>query len=595
MRNFYRFSMVILGLLAVNFVSAQEVLVVPQGNGTLNDAIAEHQGNKIYKLEAGGWYGLTAPLENNDFHLQIIGEEYDDSQIPATVQTGFNAADNLPFHVMFNANGEVTCKNIYFMNADINGSIGNYFFVQNKEGVSSTFDRCVIDPVGLAVGWQLGGGNNDIFFTNNIVARHGVLTSANDGFTFVITLDGSAGGADTVWIENNTFVSTGMTWMSGSFGTQVNNLIMVNHNTFIMHKSQLDWTVLEEEFYMTNNLFFHFMSSPYAYVWQPMPGGDAGMPKPALIYADTIAGETLPTDRINYWQYNSMYYPQGSIDLVAEMNDSAAANAAYPKVNLHPFVWDGLTDANLGADPAEAFAACREAVLFNHSNNTNTDFPLWQLGNSTYGQDPLFTDSRIYDLSDSLVIWARYAQMIHAQTMPPDWFPLAGEWPDWHWDPDRDPSINDTWPLIDATYTDAATLTGSVARLPLGDLNWYPEKMAIWEQNKDAIFQHMKDGNTEKWGSIGVGPAIEAGTLSRVYPNPMSTSATVEFTLDSPAHVEIAIINSIGQEVMRVINEERASGTHSVTFDRGDLNHGLYFYNIRVGNQSETQKLMILK
>jgi hypothetical protein len=595
MKKFYKLTFLLAALMISGSLIAQDTLDVAPGATTLNAAITANGGDKVYRLEAAGWYGLDAIIENVDYHLQIVGEDYDDSTLPATIQTGMTG-EGVPFEHMFAAKGNLTLKNVYVMNADINGQIPNRCIVQSDSGSFVEIDNCVLDPMGQTGLVQMTGGDNDLWFTNNIAARHGHMIGANDGHAFIINDANASVGADSVLLENNTFISTGMNLLSGNFAAHVTNFLMINHNTFIHHKSQIDWSILENEYYLTNNLFFDFMSSAYAYNWQPMPGGDASMPKPMLIYADTIGNplETLPTDRSQYVQYNNMYWSQGLFDLMAEMNDTAAATGA-AKMNLHPLIWDGTTDPKMGADPAEAFAASREGHLFNHANNVNTDFPNWKFGNTTYGTDPLWNESMIYDLSDSLVKWQRPASFIHAQGQSADRWPDPNTWAKWHWDPDGDVAINDTWPLIDATYTDAATLTGSVARLPLGDLNWYPAKKAAWVMHKDEIFAHMKAGNTDKWGSIGVGPAMEAGDFSKIYPNPMVSTATVEFTLTSSADVEIALYNAIGQQVKSVLSEVRATGTHSVTFDRGDLNNGLYFCRIKAGNQTETQKLMILE
>jgi len=225
----------------------------------------------------------------------------------------------------------------------------------------------------------------------------------------------------------------------------------------------------------------------------------------------------------------------------------------------------------------------------------NTDFPMWKYGNTVYDLDPGWTDAAIYTASDNFIAWARPANFIHAQGQSADLWPPPSEWPSWHWDPDGDAAINDTWPVFDGTYSNAATLEGSVAGLPLGDLNWFPEQKADWEANKDAIFEHMKAGNTEKISFVSVPSSLAAGSFSKVYPNPMSNTAMIEFTLETSSNVQIAIYNAVGQQVRNVMDEERTSGTHTVTFDRGELNHGLYFYSIKAGNKAETQKLMILE
>jgi hypothetical protein len=593
MKKIYTSILMLIGMLIGANTYAQEILVVDPGLGTLNTAIEANGGDKIYQLQAGEWYGLDKIIENVDYHLQIIGEALDDGTVPTTLQTG-QTGEGVPFDKMIDAKGDVTLKNVYFVNADLTGQVGeNGFLVQADSGSFVKIDNCVIDPIGHIFCVQMTGGDNDLFFTNSIGARHGHMAGANDGHAFIIATGAASTGADSVLFENNTFIDMGMNWLSADFASHVTNFLMINHNTFVRSKSQMDWSIFENEYYLTNNLFFDFQSGAYAYNWQPMPGGDPGMPKPMLIYADTIADEVLPSERIQYIQYNNMYRDKGFYDLIAEMNAFAADSL--PHQNLHPFIWDGLTPAYFGADPAEAFAASREGVLFNHANNTNTDFPMWKYGNYVYDLDPMFKDQMIYDKSAELVAWASPANYIHAMGRPSTDYPPISEWPQWHWDPDGDVSINDTWPLFDGTYTEASTLTGSVANFPLGDLNWYPEKMAEWMMHKDAIFAHMKAGNTEKFSGVGIASRVESGSFSKVYPNPMSNTAMIQFTLETAADVQIAIFNAVGQEVRTVLNEARSSGVHTVTFDRGELNHGLYFYSIKAGNKVETQKLMILE
>jgi len=592
MRKFNTITLLIIGLIMGSTVLAQDILVVDPGQGTLNAAIDANGGDKIYQLQAGQWYGLDKIIENVDFHLQIIGEDYDDTTMPATLQTG-QTGELAPFASMFAAKGDITLKNIYFMNSDLTGQIGRTFLAQSDSASAVVIDNCIIDPLGHWSCIEMTGGDNDLFFTNNQAIRHGHMAGANDGHAFIIAVAAANSGADTVIFENNTFVDMGMNWLSADFAAHVTNLLLINHNTFVRSKSQMDWSIFENEYYLTNNLFFDFQSGAYGYHWQPMPGGDASMPKPMLIYADTIAGEVLPSSRIQYIQYNNLYRDQGFYDLIADMNAYAADTLHH--VNLHPFIWDGLTPAYFGADPAEAFAASREGVLFNHANNVNSDFPMWKYGNYIYDVDPEFVDPMIYDMSDSLVLWARPANFIHALGRSPADWPAISEWAQWHWDPDGDVAVNGTWPVFNGVYTHAATLTGSVANYPLGDLNWFPEKMAEWEVNKDAIFAHMKAGNTDKFSGVGIASRLESGSFSKVYPNPMSNTAIIEFTLETPANVQIAIYNSVGQEVRSVLSEERSSGRHTITIDRGDLNHGLYFYSIKAGNKAETQKLMILE
>ena len=136
----------------------------------------------------------------------------------------------------------------------------------------------------------------------------------------------------------------------------------------------------------------------------------------------------------------------------------------------------------------------------------------------------------------------------------------------------------------------------SVEGLPLGDLNWWPEKKAEWEAIKDSVFNHMKAGNTNRLGATSVEDVRESGSsFSKIYPNPVTDAATIEFTLNKTADVEISVYNPIGQRVRHLMNERKVAGTHSISFDLGDLQNGLYFYTIKAGNKSESHKMLIAK
>lgn len=259
---------------------AQDVLVVEPGNGTLNAAVAANGGNKIYQLTAGEWYGLNAPIVNDGYHLQIIGSEpAEPGGMPATLQTGSDV-NGAPFGSMFAANGEISLKNIYFVNADLSGQVGNGFLNQSAENQRVTVDGCVLHPASVVTGIMCAGGHSKVYFTNNQVVNHGHQLNPNDGWFFHFD-NATTGGPDTVLVENNTFVCMGMCLLSTGFAKfQDNNYINWNHNTFVMTKSQIDWSVAEKEYYWTNNLMFDVQTQPYFNNWQPMPGGDPALPKP---------------------------------------------------------------------------------------------------------------------------------------------------------------------------------------------------------------------------------------------------------------------------------------------------------------------------
>jgi len=570
MKKLNYFSLICLFSGFFGSVFAQEELVVAPGVGTLNDAIATHGGDKIYVLTAGQWYGIDAPIQNDGFHLQIIGSEPEtEGGMPATLQTGSDV-NGSPFGYMFTAQGEITLKNIYFVNADLDGQVADGFLQQAAENGRITVDGCVLHPVAIVMGIQGIGGNTKTYFTNNLAVNFGHESNPNDGWFFRYE-DATTAGPDTVLVENNTFVAMGMCMFNTGFDkfNTTNNYVNWNHNTFVMTKSQIDWSVVEKEYYWTNNLMFDVQTQPYFNHWQPMPGGDPSMPKPNLIYSDTLSGESLPSERPCFVQYNSHYRAQGFYDFIDdEVNPYAAANDL-PGAYLFDLTW-----------PADTVNS-REAQMF-----VSSDFPEYKYGNTIKNVDPQWNDSKIYDHEASFIEWTKPATWIHGFGLPAADYPPVSEWEKFHWIPSGDISDNSVWPLFDGTYTDVATLKGSIElNIPLGDLNWYPEAKAVWAANRDAIDAHIKAGNTDQI-DIGYIPTSTTKNVDdvnkfNIYPNP----AQDVLNFDIYGENEISVHSIDGHTVKVVQNASR--------IDISDLSTGLYLVTVKKGNQVSTQKLIV--
>jgi CubicO group peptidase (beta-lactamase class C family) len=98
----------------------------------------------------------------------------------------------------------------------------------------------------------------------------------------------------------------------------------------------------------------------------------------------------------------------------------------------------------------------------------------------------------------------------------------------------------------------------------------------------------------QDWTTIPIGLAMlqaaqQALTLSTAnalaseqpqlacYPNPSSGSGAVRFSLSKPGRVELALLNSVGQEVAQLASGERSAGEHQLPVSANHLPNGLYF------------------
>ena len=570
MRKFYMITF--LAFLFMGNIIAQDVLVVAPGLGTLNAAITANGGTKIYELTAGEWYGLDAPIENVDYHLQIIGSAPAEvGGMPATLQTGTDV-NGVTFARMFDAKGDITLKNIFFVNADLNAQVANEWLTESKADGRIIIDHCVFLPSAVGQVVTGSGGNNKCYFTNNLCVDHGHMLSPNDGHFFNFSNTSAGKGLDTLWVENNTFVCVGMNLFQGSFGDMVNNVVAFNHNTLIFAKSQIDWTTKKMEEYWTNNLMFDLQVDPYANNWQPMPGGDPSKPKPNLIYADTLTAEVMPSTRPNFVEYNSLYRAQGFYDLVTEMNVFCAAqDPKLPGVYLYPMVWPRDT------------VDSREAQMFG-----SADFPKFKYGHEIVDVDPQWTDAAIYTHETDFNAWARPANYVHALGQPSANYPPATEWAQYWWIPTGDLSDNSSvWPIFDGTYANDMYKKGSIERnIPLGDLNWWPAAKTAWEAKKGDVWAHIQSGN-EGQIDIGFGEPTSVKPVVRetlvAYPNPVKDVLNVKGSTSA----DITIRTIEGRVVKSV--------TNSSSISVSDLANGIYSVTIKAGNQVSTQKVVISK
>jgi hypothetical protein len=89
-------------------------------------------------------------------------------------------------------------------------------------------------------------------------------------------------------------------------------------------------------------------------------------------------------------------------------------------------------------------------------------------------------------------------------------------------------------------------------------------------------------------------------SLGQNYPNPFNQSTVIGFTLAKSGFVSLSIYDILGRKVRTLVSEEMSSGNHSVlwngTNDSGnDVASGIYFYQVKVENFSDTRRLALLK
>jgi hypothetical protein len=83
--------------------------------------------------------------------------------------------------------------------------------------------------------------------------------------------------------------------------------------------------------------------------------------------------------------------------------------------------------------------------------------------------------------------------------------------------------------------------------------------------------------------------------LAQNTPNPFNPSTRIGFSLPDQAHVRLTVYNAIGQEVARLVDEERPAGSYIAQWNATNQPSGAYFYRIESGVFVETKRMMLVK
>jgi hypothetical protein len=136
---------------------------------------------------------------------------------------------------------------------------------------------------------------------------------------------------------------------------------------------------------------------------------------------------------------------------------------------------------------------------------------------------------------------------------------------------------------------------------------------ALWNRTRRITLDQMQRGTKalaafwySAWVDAGListtGVLPQAATkpielgLAQNYPNPFNPSTTISYSLPVGGTVSLKILSVDGKEVATLVSENQSAGEHVVRFVApATLSSGVYFYQLRLGNFSQTKRFMLLK
>ena len=138
-------------------------------------------------------------------------------------------------------------------------------------------------------------------------------------------------------------------------------------------------------------------------------------------------------------------------------------------------------------------------------------------------------------------------------------------------------------------------------------------RMYVWDcsasYSKDRVEWSMFHHDMWHTGLYGFDPEVvgvketrekELNGTSQNYPNPMSNSIGIEYTVPMDSYVILNIYNASGQLVRTLLNKKMNAGKHRITWDGTDntgikVPSGVYFYQIKTENYTSNKKMILLR
>ncbi|KAF0152349.1 MAG: hypothetical protein FD143_1142 [Ignavibacteria bacterium] len=563
----------------------QSVVKVPSDafggtGGNLNKAIqaakdAKVLSNTIFELEPYGYYVSTGTIEvPAGQKLTLTAPNPGTTQQTGLPQILWTAAEGVNRDYMIAAYGDLHCKNIWFMFANVLGDqVGTVISLEDAPGVkkSVSFEGCLIEYGSAAQGagsitvktQSVDISIKNTYFRNN-VDKHFRYYGRAVSFPYSST----GWKINSVFFENCTFANIGYVYMQegGEYGDDVR----FNHCTFlnvVMFTLQSGWW---RTMYVTNSLFLN------TFMFGDIPATrGAGDQNGGTIRIDSIKnfGFVPPfteADRKVYFGYNSYALEPWLIDWMA--------NSPYSQLKRRNRENDQI--------PIPQPMLSRGTLRFFDTVNVATGKKVFPLMNKEFlydNQVPGFIKPPTN--LDSLKSF-----------MNRKWDDNTDV--DWSWKV-KENSMAGLWPVEEnLAYTNPTLKTGGMGGFPLGDLyHWWPADYTRWRAQSAAEYATIENKLTKGLTDVKevAGQIPTTYSLSQNYPNPFNPSTQISYSVPKYGHVSLKVYNMLGQLVATLFDGMQQVGNYKADFNGYNLASGVYVYKLQAENVSISKKLVLMK
>lgn len=110
---------------------------------------------------------------------------------------------------------------------------------------------------------------------------------------------------------------------------------------------------------------------------------------------------------------------------------------------------------------------------------------------------------------------------------------------------------------------------------------------SIYETNLDDLTTYTEEHFDSNYAGIK--------NNFNVYPNPISSFCNIVFDQQHSGYAEIKLLNYFGQLILNIHQGSLPSGKHKYSWNASTLPNGIYFLQLRAGNEMVTRKIVKMR
>ncbi len=123
----------------------------------------------------------------------------------------------------------------------------------------------------------------------------------------------------------------------------------------------------------------------------------------------------------------------------------------------------------------------------------------------------------------------------------------------------------------------------------------------VFDSNGNLFITSLSQDNILKVTNLPVSVAdeknfsLEGFTLEQNYPNPFNPTTRISWQSPVNSQQTLKVYDVLGNEVATLVDEFREAGRYEIEFDASKLASGMYLYQLKADNYTETKKMILIK